>query len=423
MIIPSIDLVRGRTVQLIGGEAEAIDAGDPIPILERLSLAGEVAVIDIDAARAEGSNEAVIRDLCRRAPIRVGGGIRDAETALAWLDAGASKVIIGTAATPELLSRLPADRVIVALDSRDGRIVTHGWRRDTGGSVLDRIAELKDLCGGFLVTYVELEGRMSGTDLSRAKEAVAAAGDARVTVAGGITTAREIAEIDRYGADSQVGMALYSGTLTLAEAIAAPLTSERSDGLWPTVVVDERGLALGLTWSSAESLDLAVDRRRGIYQSRRRGLWEKGATSGSTQDLLRIDVDCDRDALRFTVRQHGDGFCHLKTRSCWGEDAGVGRLSRRLGRLVGGTGPQGSNTVVLLNDPGLLAAKLREEADELATATSPEDVVAEAADVLYFTLVKAVAAGVAFEDIEHELDRRALRVKRRAMEPKRGYDE
>ena len=423
MIIPSIDLVRGRTVQLIGGEAEAIDAGDPIPILERLSLAGEVAVIDIDAARAEGSNEAVIRDLCRRTPIRVGGGIRDAETALAWLDAGASKVIIGTAATPELLSRLPADRVIVALDSRDGRIVTHGWRRDTGGSVLDRIAELKDLCGGFLVTYVELEGRMSGTDLSRAKEAVAAAGDARVTVAGGITTAREIAEIDRYGADSQVGMALYSGTLTLAEAIAAPLTSERSDGLWPTVVVDERGLALGLTWSSAESLDLAVDRRRGIYQSRRRGLWEKGATSGSTQDLLRIDVDCDRDALRFTVRQHGDGFCHLKTRSCWGEDAGVGRLSRRLGRLVGGTGPQGSNTVVLLNDPGLLAAKLREEADELATATSPEDVVAEAADVLYFTLVKAVAAGVAFEDIEHELDRRALRVKRRAMEPKRGYDE
>ena len=423
MIIPSIDLVRGRTVQLIGGEAEAIDAGDPIPILERLSLAGEVAVIDIDAARAEGSNEAVIRDLCRRAPIRVGGGIRDAETALAWLDAGASKVIIGTAATPELLSRLPADRVIVALDSRDGRIVTHGWRRDTGGSVLDRIAELKDLCGGFLVTYVELEGRMSGTDLSRAKEAVAAAGDARVTVAGGITTAREIAEIDRYGADSQVGMALYSGTLTLAEAIAAPLTSERSDGLWPTVVVDERGLALGLTWSSVESLDLAVDRRRGIYQSRRRGLWEKGATSGSTQDLLRIDVDCDRDALRFTVRQHGDGFCHLKTRSCWGEDAGVGRLSRRLGRLVGGTRPQGSNTVGLLNDPGLLAAKLREEADELATATSPEDVVAEAADVLYFTLVKAVAAGVAFEDIEHELDRRALRVKRRAMEPKRGYDE
>lgn len=423
MIIPSIDLVRGRTVQLIGGEAEAIDAGDPIPILERLRLAGEVAVIDIDAARGEGSNEAVIRDLCRRAPIRVGGGIRDAETAITWLDAGASKVIIGTAATPELLSRLPADRAIVALDSRDGRVVTHGWRRDTGGVVLDRIAELKDLCGGFLVTYVELEGRMSGTDLNRAKDAVAAAGNARVTVAGGITTAREIAEIDRYGADSQVGMALYSGTLTLAEAIAAPLTSERSDGLWPTVVVDERGLALGLTWSSAESLDRAVDRRRGIYQSRRRGLWEKGATSGSTQDLLRIDVDCDRDALRFTVRQHGDGFCHLETRSCWGEDAGVGRLSRRLGRLVGETRPQGSNTVGLLNDPGLLAAKLREEADELATATSPEDVVAEAADVLYFTLVKAVAAGVAFEDIEHELDRRALRVKRRAMEPKRGYDE
>ncbi len=139
MIIPSIDLVGGRAVQLIGGEAEAIDAGDPVPILRRFSIAGEVAVIDIDAARGEGTNEAIIRDLCRRAPIRVGGGIRDAQTALAWLDAGASKVIIGTAAAPELLSQLPADRVIAALDSRDGRVVTHGWRTNTAESVLTRI--------------------------------------------------------------------------------------------------------------------------------------------------------------------------------------------------------------------------------------------------------------------------------------------
>jgi phosphoribosyl-ATP pyrophosphohydrolase/phosphoribosyl-AMP cyclohydrolase len=420
MIIPSIDLVRGRAVQLIGGEAEAIDAGDAIPILERFSIAGDVAVIDIDAARGEGSNEAIIRDLCRIAPIRVGGGIRDAETALAWLDAGASKVIIGTAATPEMLSQLPADRVIVALDSRDGRVVTHGWRTATADSVLDRIAELKGLVGGFLVTFVELEGRMDGTDLDRAYGVIAAAGEARVTIAGGITTAEEIARIDRLGADGQVGMALYSGELSLAEAIAAPLTSERPDGLWPTIVVDESGGALGLTWSSAESLEQAVERRQGIYQSRKRGLWEKGATSGATQDLLGVTVDCDRDTLRFTVRQHGDGFCHLGTRSCWGDDGGIGRLSRRLTRLAREPEP-GSNTVRLLADADLLGAKIREEADELAAASSHRDVVHETADVIYFALVKAVAAGVALEDIERELDRRALKVERRPMESKRRY--
>jgi len=419
VIIPSIDLVRGRAVQLIGGEAEVIDAGDPIPILEDFSLAGEVAVIDVDAARGEGSNRDLIRELCRRAPVRVGGGIRDAETALDWLDAGASKVIIGTAARAEVLSRLPSDRVIVALDSRNGEVVTHGWRQGTGESVLDRITQLKDLCGGFLVTFVELEGQMGGTDLDRAGSVIVAAGPSRVTIAGGVAGASEIAAVDRLGADTQVGMALYTGKLSLSDAIAAPLTSDRPDGLWPTVVVDERGSALGLTWSSAQSLQQAVERRRGIYQSRSRGLWEKGATSGSTQELLRVDLDCDRDALRFTVHQHGAGFCHLDTRTCWGEDRGLGRLSRRIAQLAAGSPPEGSNTAKLLSDPDLLGAKLREEAEELAVAESRDDVIAEAADVLYFTLVKAAAAGIGVEDIEDELDRRALRVSRRAMQAKR----
>lgn len=421
MIIPSIDLVQGRAVQLIGGEAQAIDAGDPIPILKQFSLAGEVAVIDIDAARGEGTNESIVRDLCQRAPIRVGGGIRDAEAALAWLDAGAAKVIIGTAATPEMLAQLPSERVIVALDSRDGRVVDHGWRRDTGELLMDRIAALRELVGGLLVTFVELEGRMGGTNLDRAKDVVSAAGGARVTIAGGVTIAEEIAAIDRHGADTQVGMALYSGALTLAEAIAAPLVSERNDGLWPTVVVDQQGAALGLAWSSAGSLEQAIESRRGIYESRSRGRWEKGTTSGSTQDLLGVAVDCDRDSLRFTVKQHGSGFCHLDTRSCWGDDGGISGLARRLAQLVAEPRP-GSNTVRLSNNTGLLSAKLREEADELAAASSPWDVAAEAADVIYFTLVKAITAGVEIGDIERVLDRRALEVKRRPMESKRGYD-
>jgi phosphoribosyl-ATP pyrophosphohydrolase len=138
----------------------------------------------------------------------------------------------------------------------------------------------------------------------------------------------------------------------------------------------------------------------------------KGETSGATQELLRVDADCDRDALRFTVRQHGPGFCHTGDRTCWGADHGLGRLQRRI--LTAGADPD-SNTQKLLDDPVLLAAKIREEADELADTGEQERVVAEAADLLYFLLVKAAGSGVTLDEIEDELDRRERRVTRRPM--------
>lgn len=417
MIVPSIDIVGGRAVQLVGGETLAIEAGDPFPILERFSRVGEVAVIDIDAARGEGSNAPLIEEMASLARVRVGGGIRDVDTALSWLDAGAERIIVGTAASPEFLNALPRERVIVALDARESRVVTHGWRVDAGLDLLEGIREFRDLCGGFLVTFVEKEGRMGGTDMDLARAVVEAAGDTRVTVAGGVTTAEEIDALDRIGADAQVGMALYSGTLDLADAFAAPLASDRPDGLWPTVVVDEGGAALGLAWSSRESLRQAIDTGRGVYQSRSRGLWVKGETSGASQELLTVSADCDRDSLRFVVRQHGTGFCHLHTRTCWGEDTGIGRLARRLADIVADP-PPGSHTARLAGDPDLLAAKLIEEAGELAAATDPDDVAGEAADLIYFALAKAAASGVRLADIEAVLDRRAKRVRRRPMERK-----
>jgi phosphoribosyl-ATP pyrophosphohydrolase len=416
VIIPSIDISKGRTVQLVEGERLAVEAGDPIPILTRFSLIGEVAVVDIDAARGEGSNESLIADLCSRADIRVGGGIRDLDTALRWLDRGASKIIIGTAATPELLSALPTDRVIVALDSRNGQVLSHGWRQSTGSPLLDRVHELRDLCGGFLVTFVEKEGHLTGTDLDLATAVVDAAGATRVTIAGGITSVDEIGQLDRLGADAQVGMALYTGRLTLAGSLTALMTSDRPDGLWPTVVTDEHGVALGMVFSDAESLDRALETGRGVYHSRSRGLWVKGETSGATQELLAVDVDCDRDTLRFTVRQHG-GFCHTGDRTCWGSDHGVDRLNRRLRRMIPEADPN-SNTARLLADPALLAAKLREEAAELATAEDPDDVAAEAADLLYFLMVKLVSSGIGLDRVEGILDRRERRVTRRPMKAK-----
>jgi phosphoribosyl-ATP pyrophosphohydrolase/phosphoribosyl-AMP cyclohydrolase len=412
MIVPSIDLQEGHAVQLIGGEKKALDAGDPRPIARQYGRVGEIAVVDLDAALGHGSNAAVIEDLIALAPCRVGGGVRSVEAATAWLDRGAVSVVLGTAARPEILQALPRERVIAALDARHGEVVVEGWQKGTGRGVLERIAELRDLVGGFLVTFVEREGRLQGTDMEFAGRIREAAGDVAVTIAGGITTAEEVAALDRLGCDAQVGMALYKGQLGLAEAFAAPLTSDRADGLWPTVVVDERGTALGLVCSDLESLRAALERGQGVYHSRSRGLWVKGETSGAVQELLRIEADCDRDCLRFTVRQQAPGFCHRSTRTCWGPDRGLGDLARRLAARREAA-PPGSYTAKLFEDPALLGAKLREEARELAEATERDHVIHEAADVLYFTLTTLARHGIDLAEVEAALDRRALKVTRR----------
>ena len=413
MIIPSIDIANGSTVQLVGGKDHALDAGDPKPIAEKFGLVGEIAVIDLDAARGIGSNKELIKDLLAIVPCRVGGGIRDVETAIEWLDLGARKVILGTAATPEILSQLPRDRVIAALDTEHDDIVVEGWTKSTGLKVEDRIDELKDLVGGFLVTFVELEGRMGGLPEDRVRALSERAGDARMTVAGGVRTPADIAMADRSGADAQVGMALYTGAFSLADGFTAPLKSDRPDGLYPTVVTDERGVTLGLVYSSDESVAEALRTQRGVYHSRSRGgLWVKGETSGDTQELLSITTDCDRDALRFTVRQAGGGFCHTGTRTCFGDQTGLAALERTIASRLADA-PDGSYTRRLLDDPGLLRSKLLEEAGELMDAETPKDAVWEAADVIYFALVAAMQRGATLAEIEAMLDGRTRKVTRR----------
>ena len=417
MIIPSIDVAGGRTVQLIGGRDLALEAGAPEAWMDRFAIAGEVAVVDLDAALGRGGNAAPLAPLLRRGRVRVGGGIRDLAAARRWLDLGAERIVIGTAASSDLLRQLPRERVVVALDAVHGEVVVDGWRTATGRSVPERIAEWRDLVGGFLVTFVEREGRLGGTDLVAAQELVTAAGDARVTIAGGVTTAEEVAALDRIGADAQVGMALYTGRLDLAEAIAAPLVSDRADGLFPTVVVDELGTALGLAYSSKESLVEAIATRRGVYQSRSRGRWRKGESSGATQELVAVALDCDRDALRFTVRQAGSGFCHTGSTTCWGEAPGVQHLLAQL-RARRAAPVEGSYTQRLWREPGLLAAKLREETEELIAAADAAEVTHEAADLLYFTLTRMTGAGVELAAVAAELARRARRSTRRAGDAK-----
>jgi phosphoribosyl-ATP pyrophosphohydrolase/phosphoribosyl-AMP cyclohydrolase len=131
MILPSIDVMNGRAVQLVGGAGEPTDVGDPLELVERFGRLGLVPIVDLDAALGRGQNTELIREMLRRARCRVGGGIRSVEAALDWLDAGADSIVLGTMARPEILRELPRERVIAALDARDGEVVDHGWTRGT----------------------------------------------------------------------------------------------------------------------------------------------------------------------------------------------------------------------------------------------------------------------------------------------------
>lgn len=393
MIIPSIDISEGQTVQLIGGEEHALSAGDPRPLAERFGRIGEVAVIDLDAAKGTGDNRALIEPLLTVAPCRVGGGIRDYDRAAAWLDAGAARIIIGTAAQVPLLKKLPKSRLIAALDARDGEVVTHGWRTKTGRGILELMRELAPWVGGFLVTFVEREGRLGGTNLERVPELVEAAQDARVTIAGGVTTVQELAQLHTLGADAQVGMALYTGKLSLSDAFLAPA----GPGPWPAACTDESGRLLGLRTVDRVALHTAI---------------QAGALPATPEHpelpVQKIELQADGAALKLVAPSAAAGFSKA---------AGLPRLERTLSHRKQHP-TEGSYTNRLLDRPALLNAKIQEEAQELTEADAPDALLWEAADVVYFTMVKLAAHDLTWSQVEEVLDRRAQKVSRRKGDAK-----
>lgn len=224
--------------------------------------------------------------------------------------------------------------------------------------------------------------------------------------------------------------------LSVADLVMVRAVSDRPDELYQTLVTDERGIALGVVYSSRESVAESLKIGRGVYHSRKRGLWYKGETSGDIQELVSLDFDCDHDCLRFVVRQKGKGksvwschfihltiytgFCHLGTATCFGDYHGLARLQKTLQQRKE-SAPAGSYTARLFNDPQLLNAKIKEEADELCEATEKDHIAFEAADLLYFALTKCISAGVSLDDVERNLDAKSTKVKRRKGDAKPQY--
>ena len=221
MIIPCIDLMDGKVVQLVRGREKALEGGSPDEMLARFAAFAEIQVIDLDAAIGRGANDGIVEYLARRAVIRAGGGVRSAGRARQLIEQGASKVIVGTAAfnaplLAQIRDEIGKDRLIIALDSKDGRVVVKGWRESTEFTAEEVIREFEPSCGGFLCTYVDKEGMMQGTDLDWFRR-LRAATALEITAAGGITTIDEIRELQRIGVHAALGMAIYTGRLDLAE--------------------------------------------------------------------------------------------------------------------------------------------------------------------------------------------------------------
>lgn len=222
MLIPSIDLMGGRIVQLERGEELRLAFDDFEYWIARFANYPLVQLIDLDAAKRVGDNRALVAQIAKRLPVQVGGGVRTTEQAQSLLDAGARRVIFGsvlfrddgvdTAAAQAIAAGIGPQHFVAGIDTRGGRIAVRGWREQVEVTPAQAIAALEPFCGAFLYTHVDTEGMMRGFPMETART-LRALTQRQLIVAGGIRAQAEIDELDAMGVDAVAGMAVYSGLL------------------------------------------------------------------------------------------------------------------------------------------------------------------------------------------------------------------
>jgi phosphoribosyl-ATP pyrophosphohydrolase/phosphoribosyl-AMP cyclohydrolase len=383
-------------------------------------------VIDLDAAMNKGSNLEMIKPLLRKAECRVGGGIRTPEQAKELISLGAKKIIIGSAAfrNPEkkgagvdggefevnipflsdMEQKIGRERLIVAVDARNEEIVVDGWKTSTGLDLFDAAKEVEPFAGELLFTCVEREGGMEGTDLDQVNK-LRDAVSCLVTVAGGVSTLDEIEEIAALGCDVQLGMALYTGKIKLADAFASSLDWEKGDSMLPVIAQSQDGQVLMTGFTDKEALAETFKCGNVCFHSRTRDkLWMKGENSGNVLKLLRLRADCDRDALLATAEPAGP-VCHTGVWSCFASNRNytLQFLQEVIKDRFNNPVP---NSYTATLDEKLVREKIMEEAKELCEAKTHDEIVWEAADLLYFAAVLMTRADVSVQEIFDELDRR-----------------
>ena len=427
MVISSIDLKNGHVVQLKNGKELVLQRDDADALIAQFDMFGEVAVIDLDAAlgnidaKGNTENTHLLKSLLHRGNVRTGGGIRSVKRAKELISLGAEKVIIGSAAwksnpvagesvlNEEFLNELAAaigkDRIIISVDAINGKIAVKGWTETVDIPLVEGAKQAEKFCSELLFTSVEKEGCMQGTNMDYVR-ALREAVKCRVVVAGGVSSVQEIKELEKLHCDVQLGMALYTGKVDLKEAFVECLDFEKSP-LIPMIAQSVNGEVLMQGYVNAEAVRKSFDCGRLTFWSRSRNeLWTKGDTSGNVLQVVRMRADCDRDCILATVLPTGPA-CHTGSWTCFtsaiDEKSSMGRLYNVIADRFANPKP-GSYTATL--DNKRVREKVQEEAEELCEAEGKEEVIWEAADLLYFVNVLMYKEGVSWKDVYDELDRR-----------------
>ena len=427
MVISSIDLKNGHVVQLKNGKDLMLERDDADSLIRQFDTYGEVAVIDLDAALgnvdAKGNtvNTPLLKSLLRHGNVRTGGGIRTVKRARELVSLGAEKVIIGSAAWKsapvagesvlnedflnELAAAIGKDRIIISVDAINGKIAVKGWTETVDIPLIEGAKQAEKFCSELLFTCVEKEGCMQGTNMDYAKQ-LREAVKCRVVVAGGVSSVEEIAALEHLHCDVQLGMALYTNKVNLTDAFVACLDFEKTP-LIPVIAQSVNGDVLMQGFANADAVRKTFDCGKLTFWSRSRNeLWTKGETSGNFLDVVRLRADCDRDSILATVLPTGPA-CHTGSWTCYGTDPGekssMGRLYNIIADRFANPKP-GSYTATL--DAKRVREKVEEEAEELCEADTRDEVIWEAADLLYFVNVLMYKEGVSWKDVYDELDRR-----------------
>ena len=426
MVISSIDMKDGKVVQLKNGKDLVLERDNPVELIEEFNKYGEVAIIDLDAAlgnvtpKGTTPNTETLKSLLRHGNVRVGGGIRDVKKAKELISLGAEKVIIGSAAfnanpqdgnilntafLDELVAAIGKQRIIISVDAINGEIAIKGWTETAGIPLIDGAKEAEKYSSELLFTCVEREGCMSGTDMNLVKE-LRSAVSCRLVVAGGVSSLEEIIELESLGCDVQLGMALYTGAVSLKDAFIGCLNWKKVDMI-PVIAQSVSGEVLMMGYANKEAFEKTFDSGKLTFWSRTRNvLWTKGEHSGNYLEVVKLRVDCDRDTILATVIPHGP-VCHTGSWTCFSAEADASSTLERLYGIISerfANPKPGSYTATL--DGKRVREKIEEEAEELTEAEDHEEAVWEVADLLYFVSVLMYQEKVTWKQVLDELDRR-----------------
>ena len=222
MLIPSIDLMGRKIVQLVQGRKKALEFDNFQEWVDRFSKYPLVQIIDLDAAIGRGHNADLVRDMAGQLPCQVGGGIRSVEAAQATLALGAQRVIVGSSLiskgainsdfAKQIAAELGAEKLVFALDSRGGYVSIKGWQEITSITALEMMRPLESFCIAFLYTHIDTEGLLQGIPMEVVRQ-LRNATSKRLIAAGGIRTQEEVRKLDGIGVDAVVGMAIYRGLM------------------------------------------------------------------------------------------------------------------------------------------------------------------------------------------------------------------